>query len=224
MDRSILVIAAHPDDEVLGCGGTIAKHAATGNVVNVAFLADGVLSRGSENNEALQARQAAAQKALKILGAQPPTFDTFPDNSMDTVPLLEVIKSIESLIAEHQPDMVLTHHLGDVNIDHRRIHEATIAACRPQTGHPVKTLMFFEVASSTEWQVPGSAPAFAPNWFEDISATVDRKLAALEAYAMELRAWPHPRSVEGIAALARWRGATIGVEAAEAFVLGRHQA
>ena len=118
--------------------------------------------------------------------------------------------------------MVYSHWIGDVNIDHRRIHEAVVAACRPQPGHPVESLLFFEVASSTEWQTPGSAPAFQPNWFVDISATLDTKLAALAAYQAELRDWPHPRSTRGVEHLARWRGSTVGCEAAEAFVLGRH--
>ena len=125
------------------------------------------------------------------------------------------------LIAEHRPDTVFTHHVGDVNIDHRRIHEAVVTACRPQQNHPVRTLLCFEVPSSTEWQVAGSAPSFAPNYFVDISNTLDRKLAALDAYAAELRNWPHPRSRQGVEHLARWRGATVGVEASEAFMVGR---
>jgi LmbE family N-acetylglucosaminyl deacetylase len=116
----------------------------------------------------------------------------------------------------------LTHHAGDVNIDHQRVHQAVVTACRPQPGHPVRTLLFFEVPSSTEWQPPGSAPAFTPNWFVDISSTLDCKLNALDAYAEELRVWPHPRSLQAVEALARWRGATVGVEAAEAFILGRY--
>ncbi|MCR6672047.1 PIG-L deacetylase family protein [Devosia ginsengisoli] len=224
MTQNVLVIAAHPDDEVLGCGGTIAKYVRTGAVVNVAFLADGVYSRAQVDDAELIRRQQAARTALRILGANAPSFGAFPDNRMDSVPLLDIIKSVEQRIDEYQPDLVLTHHAGDVNVDHRLIHEAITAACRPQAGHPVKSLRFFEVASSTEWQIPGSAPTFAPTWFEDISATFEAKMAALDAYAMEMRAWPHPRSMEGVAALARWRGATIGVDAAEAFVLGRHLA
>ena len=140
---------------------------------------------------------------------------------MDTVALLDITQAIESLITEHQPDTVFTHHAGDLNIDHRRMHEAVVTACRPQHGHPVKTLLCFEVLSSTEWQLPGSAPAFEPNWFVDISATLNRKMAALDAYAAELRDWPHPRSKQGVEHLAHWRGATVGVDAAEAFILGR---
>lgn len=224
MHDSILVLAAHPDDEVLGCGGTIAKLADAGARVHIAFLADGVYSRQADSlaqQEELLARRTAAQKACSILGAQSVSFGEFPDNRMDTVPLLDIAQAVEMLVKTHQPDTVFTHHAGDVNIDHRRLHEAVVVACRPQPGHPIKTLLCFEVASSTEWQLPGSGPVFVPNWFVDISATLARKMLALEVYASEVRAWPHPRSLQGIEHLAHWRGATVGVVAAEAFMLGR---
>lgn len=227
MSRTIVILAAHPDDEVLGCGGTIAKLADAGAIVHVAFMADGVFSRAGDENARraeLAVRRAAAQKACDILGVKSVFFGEFPDNRMDTVALLDIVRAVEDLIAKHQPDTVFTHHAGDVNIDHRRMHEAVVTACRPQRGHPVKTLLCFEVPSSTEWQLPGSAPAFAPNWFVNISDTLDRKLAALDAYAAELRDWPHPRSQQGVEHLARWRGATVGVDAAEAFMLGRQLA
>lgn len=227
MFQSILIIAAHPDDEVLGCGGTIAKLADQGAMVHVAFLADGVFSRAGDmvaQQEELRVRRAAAQKACGILGVKSVSFGDFPDNRMDTVALLDITKALEELIAEHKPEVVFTHHAGDVNIDHRRIHEAAVTACRPQRGHPVKTLLCFEVPSSTEWQLPGSAPIFAPNWFVNISDMLERKLVALETYAAELRTWPHPRSRQAVEHLARWRGATVGVDAAEAFMLGRQLA
>ena len=227
MTQSILILCAHPDDEVLGCGGTIAKLADQGATVHVAFLADGVFSREGDavvQQEELRIRRAAAQKACDILGVKSVSFGDFPDNRMDTVALLDITKALENLIAEYKPEVVFTHHAGDVNIDHRRMHDAAVTACRPQRGHPVKTLLCFEVPSSTEWQLPGSAPVFAPNWFVDISDTLDRKFAALDAYAAELRDWPHPRSRQGVDHLARWRGATVGVDAAEAFMLGRQLA
>jgi LmbE family N-acetylglucosaminyl deacetylase len=224
MSQTVLILAAHPDDEVLGCGGTIAKFVDEGAIVHVAFLADGVASRPGEQAAIkleLIARRSAAQKACEILGVKSVSFGEFPDNRMDTVPMLDITRAVEAIIVEYQPKVVFTNHIGDVNIDHRRLHEAVVIACRPQQGHPVKTLLCFEVPSSTEWQLTGSAPAFTPNWFVDISNTLNRKLAALEAYDHELRAWPHPRSQKGVVHLAHWRGATIGVEAAEAFVLGR---
>lgn len=222
--RSVLVVAAHPDDETLGCGGTIARLAAQGATVRVAFLADGVSSRPADSSALsrdIESRRAAAKAACRQLGATKPSFGDFPDNRMDSVSLLEVTKAIEALVDTFKPDTVLTHHAGDLNIDHRRTHEAVATACRPRRDHVVRTLLCFEVPSSTEWQLSGSAPAFAPNWFMDISATLPAKLAALEHYTAELRAFPHPRSREAVTHLARWRGATVGVEAAEAFVVGR---
>lgn len=225
MSKSVLVVAAHADDEVLGCGGTIAKFSDQGASVNVVFLSDGVNSRANINHgalEALERREIAAKKACDILGVKSVSFRNYPDNKMDTVALLEVTKTIEEIIITFQPDIILTHYFGDLNIDHRISYEAVVTACRPQFNHSVKTILSFEVPSSTEWQLPGNFPAFSPNWYEDISDTFERKIAALDAYASEMREWPHPRSLKGVTALARWRGATIGVDAAEAFVLGRH--
>ncbi len=227
MNQSVLIIAAHPDDEVLGCGGTIAKLAKQGASVRVAFLADGVSSRArneTAQNEKLSERRLAARKANELLGAKSVSFGDFPDNRMDTLALLDVVKVVEQLVVDHQPEIIFTHHAGDLNVDHRCVHQAVVTACRPQCGHPVKSILCFETPSSTEWQIPSAESIFMPNWFVDITSTWERKLAALDAYAAELRPWPHPRSKQGIEHLARWRGATIGAQAAEAFVLGRHLA
>ena len=224
MKKNTLIVAAHPDDEVLGCGGTIARMAAEGVSVHVAFLADGVFSReGGQKNQQKELidRRDAAQHACDTLGVKSISFSDFPDNKMDASPLLTIVKAVEELIFKHQPDTLFTHHCGDVNVDHRRIHEAVVVAGRPQKGHPVKKILTFEVASSTEWQLPYSAPSFLPNYLVDISSTLDKKLAALDVYAKELRPWPHPRSSKAVGHLAHWRGATVGVEAAEAFMLGR---
>jgi LmbE family N-acetylglucosaminyl deacetylase len=221
MFETVLVLAAHPDDEVLGCGGTIAKLVERGATVHVAFIADGLLARGDDLKSGIAIRREAANRACRILGVNSITFDEMPDNRLDAVALLDIIKPVERLISEHNPDTVMTHHAGDLNIDHQRVHQAVVTACRPQPGHPVRTMLFFEVASSTEWQVPGSTACFNPNWYEDISSTLQKKLMALEVYGEELRPWPHPRSIRGIENLARWRGATVGVDAAEAFILGR---
>lgn len=220
----VLVVAAHPDDEVLGSGGSMARLADEGASVHVHFLADGVGARGRATGpdaKVLKARRGAALKACDILGAASVTFGDFPDNRLDTVALLDVIKQVEARMDVVRPALVLTHHAGDLNIDHRRVHDAVVTACRPHPGQSVRSLLFFELPSSTEWQVPGTAPPFEPNWFVDISKTLARKIEALKAYRMELRPWPHARSLEAITHLARWRGASVGVEAAEAFVLGR---
>jgi LmbE family N-acetylglucosaminyl deacetylase len=222
MTKSVLVIAAHPDDEVLGCGGTIAKLSEEGAKIHVAFMSDGVYSRTNSQNIELDKRRTAAQNACNILGVNTISFDDFPDNRMDTVALLDITKRIELLITQYEPELIFTHHAGDVNVDHRKLNEAVATACRPQAGETVKTILCFEVASSTEWQLPGTTSPFSPNWFIDISKTFERKLKALEEYKEELRLWPHPRSLKGVSHLNQWRGATVGVNAAEAFMLGRH--
>lgn len=222
--RRIVVIAAHPDDEVLGCGGTIAKHALAHDEVHVLIVGEGLTSRAPTADLALSALRDAAQRAAKVLNVRTVSFLGFADNRLDGLDRLDLIRPIEKTLTELRPHTVYTHHSGDVNIDHRRIHEAVVTACRPhpKSAHPVETLLYFEVNSSTEWQTPGSAAPFVPHWYEDISTTLDTKLAALTEYAGELRPWPHPRSPEAVTHLARWRGATCGVEAAEAFMLGRH--
>ena len=217
----VLAVVAHPDDEVLGCGAALALHAACGDEVSIVILADGESSRAGAAGTRVSERERAAHVAASILGAARVVLHGLPDNQLDTRPRLELAKLVEGHISELRPDTVYTHHSGDVNVDHRLVHEAVVTACRPQAGHPVKTLLFFEIPSSTEWQVPGSAPAFLPNWFVDISTVFDTKLKALRAYHTEMRPWPHPRSYEGVEHLAHWRGATVGCAAAEGFVLGR---
>ncbi|HJU50434.1 MAG TPA: PIG-L deacetylase family protein [Pseudogulbenkiania sp.] len=219
--KSVLVVAAHPDDEVLGCGGTIAAHVARGDEVHVAILAQGLNSRGPASAEAFAHLHAAATRARTILGASTLALFDYPDNRLDTVALLDLVKEVERLIEQHQPSRVYTHIASDLNIDHRRTHEAVITACRPVPGHPVDSVLCFEVPSSTEWVPAASGMPFVPNWFHDITATLDKKLAALEAYATEMRLFPHPRSLEAVRHLAAWRGASVGFGAAEAFVLAR---
>tara|TARA_A100001015_G_scaffold133674_1_gene148328 strand:- start:3953 stop:4645 length:693 start_codon:yes stop_codon:yes gene_type:complete len=222
--KSILVVAAHPDDEVLGCGGTLAKYANDGAIIHVAFLADGVFSRDDSKKDLLKKltiRQTAAKKACEILGVKSVSFNDFPDNKMDTIPLLDVAKIVEDLVTKHQPEIIFTHHPGDVNVDHQIVNQSVITACRPKPGHPVRTILNFEVLSSTEWQFSPNEIHFQPNWFEDISGTLKLKIKAMEVYVDELCDWPHPRSLEAIEYLSRWRGLTVGVKAAEAFVLAR---
>lgn len=227
MTQSILVVAAHPDDEVLGCGGTIARHADAGDKIQVLIVAEGATSRQpkrdrAQANGALSALAQAAQKAGSVLGANSVELLDLPDNRLDSLDRLDLIKQIELRVAHYEPQVVYVHHAGDLNVDHRRLHEAVVVACRPTPGHCVKRLLSFEVASSTEWQTPGSAPAFQPNWFVNISAQWQRKYEALEAYASEMRPWPHARSLAAVEHLARWRGSQVGVDAAEAFCLLRN--
>lgn len=225
MNNSIAVIAAHADDEVLGCGGTISKFVSEGRHVHVLILGDGVSSRSNMTSDQMlnenTMRNRAAETANELLGTTSLTLLTLPDNRMDSLDLLDIVKIIENFIEKHQPSTVLTHHAGDVNIDHRVVHDAVIAACRPLPNSCIQELLFFEIASSTEWRPPTSAHAFNPNLFINISQHLDAKLKALAAYKEELRSFPHPRSLQGITSLAHWRGATAGFDAAEAFILGR---
>lgn len=222
MSKSVLIVAAHPDDEVLGCGATMARHRAEGSRVTVLLMADGVGARErAVDIKELATRQAAARRACEELGVKDLTLLDYPDNCMDQVALLDIVQDIEKAIRGCKPDIVYTHHGGDVNIDHRRVHDAVVAACRPTPGFGVRLLLFFETPSSTEWRPPTSLPPFAPNWYVDVSEYLPLKLAALAAYGGEMRAFPHPRSAKAVTHLAGWRGATVGVAAAEAFELGR---
>ena len=224
-ENSVLVIAAHPDDEILGCGGTIARHIKNGDKVAILIMADGITSRGKSStyllaNE-LSERQQCANCANRILGVNNLTLLSYPDNRMDEAVLLDVVKDVEKKMDQLKPSIVYTHHYGDVNVDHAIVHNAVVVACRPQPDNNVKQLLFFEIPSSTEWRPPSSRPLFEPNWFIDISETLDLKLQAIATYGSELRNFPHPRSLAAIEHLARWRGASVGVLAAEAFELGR---
>ena len=224
--KTILVVAAHPDDEVLGCGGSIAKWTASGNIVHVLIMAEGATSRSSirdreVKSEELSLLEKSANSAGKILGVASVKLLDFPDNRMDSLDRLDIIKAIEEEIKRLKPHTVVTHHCGDVNIDHRITHEAVVTACRPQPGHSVRLLLAFEVMSSTEWQPPGSNFVFQPNWFEDVVKTFDYKIKALDCYQSEMREWPHPRSLNNIKNLAQCRGSMIGCEFAEGFMLLR---
>ena len=225
MSNPVVVVMAHPDDEVLGCGGTIAKLAKSGRQVHILLVADGETARSDDDaadkGAKMAARERSAEQACKVLGASSVDHLGFADNRLDEMVLLDIVKPIEDFIKTNRPSTVFTHHAGDVNIDHRIVHDAVITACRQQPGFSVEELFFCEVPSSTEWRPPNSGKRFAPNWFFDITEELSTKTRALQAYDSELRPFPHPRSIKAVECLANWRGATVGVAAAEAFVLGR---
>lgn len=226
MSSRILVVAAHPDDEVLGCGGTLARHSAAGDLVQAVILAEGVTSRdanrGSDRQKAaLDSVRDAANKAADILGAQPPRFCGLPDNRMDELPLLDVVKRVEEVVDAFEPDIVYTHFGGDLNIDHRIAFAATMTACRPLPATPVRAIYTFETVSSTGWQGVDAAATFTPTRMVDVEATLETKLAALRAYTSEMRDFPHARSLQAVEALARHRGASAALTAAEGFVVQR---
>jgi N-acetylglucosamine malate deacetylase 1 len=218
--KNILVIAAHSDDEVLGCGGTIAKYAASGDEVHLMFMTNGVSSRNVKIDEIKQ-RQKAAKEAAKILGVRSIQQFDFPDNKMDTVALLDVVQTIEGVISKLQPTIIYTHHIGDLNIDHQITNKALITACRPQPEFCVREIYAFEVLSSTEWQIPG-VESFCPNVFIDTTDYIDIKKQALNVYSEEMRETPHSRSIDNAIRLNTLRGNSVGLAYAEAFELIRH--
>lgn len=217
--NTVLVVAAHPDDEVLGCGGTIAKHVDEGDMVYIIFMADGVTSRGVKD-DFIDKRNLSAVEASQQLGAQTPYFLGFPDNRMDTVALLDVVQKLESHIEKLKPSIIYTHHFGDLNIDHRITHQAVLTACRPQPDFCVKEIYTFEVLSSTEWQSP-YVNSFSPSMFVDVSKYMNKKMDALKSYESEMRPYPHSRSYKNVESLAIYRGASVGVECAEAYEVVR---
>jgi LmbE family N-acetylglucosaminyl deacetylase len=217
--NKVLIVVAHADDETLGCGGTITKHIDNGDKVTVMFMTDGVSSREHNEND-VDNRESASSCAMNILGVKDVRQSKFPDNKMDSVPLLDIVKGIEAVITDVCPNIVYTHFAHDLNVDHRVTHSAVMTACRPQSWSTVKRILSFEVLSSTEWNSP-SQPQFIPNYIVDISNCWDRKLAALKCYKEEIRQYPHSRSYKCVEALAILRGATHGFNKAEAFSVER---
>ena len=218
MNKTILVIAAHSDDEALGCSGAIAKHIKQGDSVHLLFMTDGVASRPGRRDD--EKRLTAAQDAAQILEVSSFTNLNFPDNKMDSIPLLDIVKEIESTIVQTQPEVIYTHHIGDLNIDHQITHKAVVTACRPQPSFCVEEIYAFEVLSSTEWNTPGVA-AFSPNVSIDITDYIDIKKQVLEVYSEEMRQPPHSRSIDNALRLNALRGNSVGVDYAEAFELIR---
>lgn len=222
---NILVVAAHPDDELLGCGGTAARLSREGHSVYMSILGEGITSRHKARAEAegsaLESLRAASQRVADLIGAKDLSMHGLPDNRFDSVALLEVIKIVEELVARWRPEAVYTHHAGDLNVDHRVLSQAVLTATRPMEGHPVRDVYMFEIASSTEWAFQQLAPGFRPNVFVDISATLATKLEGMRQYESEIRTFPHPRSSEALTAIARRWGSVAGCKAAEAFELVR---
>ena len=215
---NILVIAAHPDDEVLGCGGTIARHVSDGDTVHILIVAEGATSRqGDDFSEELKELRNAAHQSAAVLGAQPPRLLGLPDNKLDTLPMLDIVQLLEQAVDKIKPETIYTHHGGDLNLDHRIVHQATVTACRPLPESLVRRIYAYEVVSSTEWGTSGIDAPFHPVHFVDISSEIQRKKEAIECYAMEMREFPHPRSWQAIEAQMRFRGASAGLPAAEAF-------
>ena len=232
---NILVLAAHPDDEVLGMGGTIKKFTKTGNTVKVVIFATGISSRRSSNyknsenyavnkktisqmNKQIEKLKLDTISACKILGVSDVEFLDFPDNEMDLVSNLEITKKIEKIIKQFKPEQIFTHSCFDVNIDHRMLYFATLSATRPKPGTKIKKVYSFEIPSSTEWHFPSQ---FSPNFFVNIDDEIKTKIQALKKYKTELNKFPHPRSIIALDAISKKWGSVCGFKNAEAFYLIR---
>jgi LmbE family N-acetylglucosaminyl deacetylase len=229
MPEIVLAVCAHADDEAFGIAGALARHSAGGDQVHLLFLADGVTARDRVHDfqarrPEIEARKRMAATAAGILRANPPLFLDLPDNRLDALPLLDIIKPIEVVIERIRPTIVYTNHANDLNVDHRLAHQALLTACRPQPDHPVRAIYAFETLSSTEWEPAGLGRSFQPTRFVDIMGHTDTKLAVIRAYELEMRSFPHPRSPEAVEALWKLRGSQVGVAAAEALVVVREKA
>ena len=220
MNRQILVVAAHPDDEILGVGGTIIKHAQDGDMTHVLILGEGAMSRANAEKKEIEILHKSAARAGEIIGFKNIFFAHFPDNSFDTVSLLKITKEVEKYVEEIKPDIIYTHHKYDLNVDHRLVFEAVLTACRPCNENCPSEIYTFETLSSTEWQSKDSKQ-FKPNFYVNIEGNVEQKIKALREYKTELRAYPHSRSEEGVKILAQYRGLEAGLKFAEAFCLIR---
>jgi N-acetylglucosamine malate deacetylase 1 len=224
MAGKIMVIAAHPDDEVLGVGGTIRKHVDKGDTVNCLILGQGMASRVDGNTTKLkkslkQLKDYATDSAC-VIGINKLFFSDLPDNKFDSCDLIDVIRIVEKFIKAETPETIYTHHYSDLNVDHRVTFEAVSTACRPVAGCSVKEILCFETASSTEWNL-NSSIVFRPNVFVDIEKTIEKKLDAMACYKSEIRQYPHPRSLEALRIIAARWGLYSGLKYAEAFELTR---
>lgn len=219
---NILIVAAHPDDEILGVGGSIAKHIEAGDTVYALILGEGQTSRFDKREDAgaeiLNELHGDTQRSAEVLGIKEVFFENFADNRFDSVDLLDIVKAVEKRVTELQPQVIYTHHGGDLNVDHQRTYQAVLTATRPMQGQPVKEIYTFETVSSTEWNFAYGDQQFAPNVFVKLTdVQFEKKLKAMQEYRSELCEYPHPRSLEMLKATAlRW-GGVVGGHYVEAF-------
>jgi N-acetylglucosamine malate deacetylase 1 len=218
----ILVLAPHPDDEVLGCGGAIARHVSEGDEVAVAVLTNA--ARGAPelySDDQTTTLREEVLNAHKVLGVHYTIFEDLPAPKLDAVPQYIIARTLSALVEQHCPETVYMPHSGDRHRDHWAVNQAAQVACRPYPGTTVRRLLTYETLSETEWGDVNTAAAFVPNWFVDISKYLSRKLQAMECYVSQLKCFPNARSLKAIEALSIIRGTTAGFSAAESFVLLR---
>jgi len=225
MKKRILVVASHPDDEILGCGGTIAKLSRSGNIVKTIILTKGISSRFDSNkNEIIKLQDKlnkSSKAANKVIGVKNLKFFDLPDNQFDNNSLLSLTKVIEKEIKNFKPNIIFTHFINDLNIDHQYTSRAVLTAARPQTKNSVEEILFFEINSSTDYQINSNGLQFMPNYFVDISKTVKLKKKALEIYKSEMKKYPHSRSIKAILNKNISIGNSIGLGFCEAFQIAR---
>lgn len=221
-------MVAHPDDELLGCGGTMYRLIHENNCrIKVVILGEGITSRSDQRNiekwkAELEIHRSNIAKAQSAIGYQEVSIYDFPDNRFDTIALLDIVKALEKEKSSFGPEIIFTHHGGDVNIDHQRTFEAVITACRPMQHESVSTIITFETFSGTEWRASTDPRHFIPNLFFEISeAGLNAKITGMESYEFEKREYPHPRSPEALKISAQKWGVVIGKVYAEAFCLVR---
>ena len=224
--EKILIIAAHPDDEVLGAGGAIVKHVENGNEVSLLIVTDGSTSQYKDDPkllEIIEEKKKETESCARTLGIKNVYYGDLPDMKLDSIPHIDINNVIENVIDEVNPSIVYTHFYGDVNKDHRCVYESTLVACRPTQNQIVKRIFLYYVPSSTEWnlQIPNSI--FMPNWYEKLTEReAEIKYDAFKCYKEELREYPHPRSIEYLRNLDVSNGNKIGAEFAECFMLVRN--
>jgi LmbE family N-acetylglucosaminyl deacetylase len=228
-NKRILIVVAHPDDEILGVGGTMFRLITEYNVISrVVILGEGITSRSEQRDPKIWEKELEIHRnnigqAQMVIGYKSVGIYNFPDNRFDSVPLLDIIKTVEREKADFMPEVIFTHHGGDVNIDHQRTFESVITSCRPMDAERVKTIITFETMSGTEWRASTDPRHFIPNFFVTISEEgLKAKNTAMESYEFEKRSYPHPRSPEALKIVAQRWGIANGVPYAEAFCIVRN--
>ena len=227
-NKRIMIVVAHPDDELLGLGATLHKLINEYNVVShVVILGEGITSRADVRDVKAWENELAVHReniknAQMAIGYHTTSIYDFPDNRFDSVALLDIVKVVENEKKQFNPDVIFTHHGGDVNVDHQKTFESIITACRPMKDEKVKMIITFETPSGTEWRSPTDPRHFLPNLFFSVSESdIDAKIKGMESYEFERRDYPHPRSPEALKIQAQRWGVVIGNNFAEAFCLVR---
>lgn len=218
---NILVVGAHPDDEILGCGATLGILSKERNIIHSLILGEGITARDQIRKTQVKKLRKNGKKANLTIGIDHIEFFNFPDNKFDSVPLLSLVKVVEKKVKDFEPDIIYTHHFSDLNIDHQLTYQAILTACRPQPDFNYPDIISFFIPSSTDWNIPNPCFGFSPNIFVNVKKTIELKLDALRQYESEMKNYPHSRSLESIRTFSKYWGNRVGLEYVEPFVLVR---